>query len=119
MGVSTDAKLVFGFEVGEEEGDYEHERCDALMDDDYATLTKVENSHGAELVYHCSDECREYILGLASTYVYAWRGHPKEVDVASLASMDRDEMNTHLVKAADALGLKSKPGRWLLCSYWG
>ena len=119
MGVSTDAKMVYGFEVGEEEGDSEHERCLALMDADYSTLTKVEKRLGAELVYHCSDQCTEYILGLKATYVQAWRGHPKEVDVASFADLSRAEMDAKLVEIAKALGLKAKPGRWLLCSYWG
>ncbi|HTR76954.1 MAG TPA: hypothetical protein VMH39_02550 [Gemmatimonadaceae bacterium] len=119
MGVSTDAKLVYGFEVGEEEGDEEHDRCAALMDDDYDTLTKVEKRLGAELVYHCSDECTEYILGLKETYVRAWRGHPKDVDVGTFAAMSRDKMDAKLVEIAAALGLKAKPGRWLLCSYWG
>jgi hypothetical protein len=119
MGVSTDAKFIFGFEVGEEEGDAEHERCDALMDDESATLTKVEKSHDAELVYHCSDQCTEYILGLRSTYVQAWRGHPEEVDVSKFGKLSQEDMNAKLVAMAAALGLKAKPGRWLLCSYWG
>jgi hypothetical protein len=119
MGVSTDAKLIYGFEVGEEEGDAEHDRCGVLQNAEYATLTKVTTSLGAELVYHCSDECTEYILGIKATYVEAWRGHPKEVPVARFAAMSSEEMDAKLVKIAAALGLKPKPGRWLLCSYWG
>ena len=119
MGVSTDAKFIYGFEVGEEEGDEDHERCDALMDAEYDKLKRVEKKLDAELVYHCSDECTEYIVGIGSTYVQAWRGQPKEVDVAEFAKRDQDDMDAKLVDIAKALGVKAKPGRWLLCSYWG
>lgn len=119
MGVSTDAKLIYGFEVGEEEGDEAHERCKKLMDGDYSTLTKAEKKLGVELVYHCSDQCTEYIVGIRETYVRAWRGHPKEVPVEKFAQMSSSEMDVRLVEIAEALGLKPKPGRWLLCSYWG
>jgi hypothetical protein len=118
MGVSTDAKLIYGFEVGKSEGDADNSRCDELMDEHYATLTKVEKRLGAELVWHCSDECQMYIIGLTDTYVYAYRGHPQEIN-PKMFERDRRLMDAELIDIAEALGVKAKPGRWLLASYWG
>ena len=116
MGVSTDAKLVYGFEVDEDSDD--HERCDALMDDEYSTLTAVEKRLGAELVWHCSNEFQRYIVGLTDTYVHAYRGYPVEVN-PKMFERSRPLMDAELIDIAEALGVEAKPGRWLLASHWG
>lgn len=118
MGVSTDAIFVYGFEIDEED-DEGKERCQLLMDETYDVLVDAEKRLGAQLVYHCSDECTEYIVGLEKTYMKAWRGYPQTINVTKMALFNHAEMDAELRAIAEALGLEAKPGKWLLCSYWG
>lgn len=115
MGVSTDAKLVYGFEI-EPESD-ESEICDLLMDEEYDKLEAAEKL-GGELVYHCSDEETMYIVGVDSTSVTAHRGYPKTIDPA-MFSADPTMLDATLRKFAEAIGVEPKTGKWLICSYWG
>lgn len=117
MGTSTNAQIVYGFEV--EEDTLDHERCNQLMDEDYSSLTKLEKELGLELVYHCSGDFPLYIVGLASTYAIAYRGDVKELDPWAMTRMDTEEMDGQLAKIAMTLGITPKPGKWCLTSYWG
>jgi hypothetical protein len=113
MGVSTDAKFVYGFEV--EEGSADHEQCDRLMVEKYSTLSRVEKGLGGCLVYHGSDTHTCYIVGVEETHVVAWRGHPKVINVWGMAKLSPRDLDDTLRHVAEGLGVTPKPGKWLLC----
>lgn len=106
MSVSTDAILVWGFDVGEDE---EH-----LSEIDYDELLKISKKHDGELVLHCSDSHPCYIIGLAHGCLCAYRGFPKKVKSLGLPH----DAQKRLDAFACALKVKPQPGKWLLCSYW-
>lgn len=112
MGVSTDAKLVWGFNV--EEGTDEAAALDEFMDAKYDALRKAEKA-GGELVYHQHGDCQAYIVGLKATYTCASRGNPEEIKSLDLPP----DAQAQLDAFAKALGLDPQPGKWLLASYWG
>ena len=115
MGVSTDAKLVWGFDPECEEGDELHDKLAALMDADYDKLTAAEKDHGGTLVYHCSDSCQMYLVGLKSTEKTAWRGHVVEIPPLDVPPDGQAKLDAF----AQAIGVEPKPGRWLMVSWWG
>jgi hypothetical protein len=120
MGQSNDAILVYGFDLGEEEG-RDHERITTLLEGDEEAAEKlfeeISDKHGVELVRHGSDECELYVLGFAGTQFIARRGYPIEVFPHDLGAKDTWKMDKKLALAAAVLGVKPRPGKWLLCSY--
>lgn len=117
MGQSTDAILVWGFDLGSEDDLDEkvHERIRYLNDDGYKELETLEKYTGAELVRHCSCDCPMYVVGVTRTKVRAYRGHPKEITSLEL---DVAEGQVSLKRFAEALGVEPKEGRWILASDW-
>lgn len=112
MVTSTDAKLVWGFTVDD---DLEKELCELYMDERFTELALAERRTGGSLVYHCSDECVEYIVGLESTVVVAYRGYPEEITSLDLPPDAQEKLDAF----ARALRISPKPGKWLLASWWG
>ncbi len=117
MGQSTDAILVWGFDLGDREGLDEEvqNRIEHWNDDGYDEVTALEKSTGAELVSHCSCDCPHYIIGVTKTKTRAWRGHPQEIESLDL---DVAEGQAALGAFAKALGVDTKVGRWILASDW-
>lgn len=118
MGTSTDAILVWGFDLGNEEdmSSELQERILFLNDEGYKELAAKEKELGVELVRHCHHECTSYIVGRTSALVVAHRGDPKEIkSLPHIWPSDEERLN----RFAKWLGVKPEKGRWLLASYWG
>jgi hypothetical protein len=112
--VSTDAILVYGFQI--EEGSDDEERCQEFLDVDEEAWEKLEE-HDVELVEHCSNESPMFILALADVGQRANRGSPEKLKIGEIASLDRTKSDAVLAKGAKVLGITPKAGEWLLCSH--
>ena len=117
MGQSTDAILVWGFDIGDAEELPEEvaKRIDHLLDEGYDELESLQRLHGVELVQHCSGSCPHYIVGIEATKTVAWRGHPKTITSLDLPGKT---CQAALDAFAQAIGVEAKPGAWLLASDW-
>lgn len=118
MGVSTDAKLIYGVLVPD---DSEHsEQCALFMDEKYDELQRLEKKWGVTIECHCSDACTMYIVGIEASRLVARRGDPKEVPVAQLARANElawvKKIAGFLEEAK--LDVLDVP-RWWLASWWG
>lgn len=133
MGVSTNAMLVFGFPVGDEDEAPEWlEFTDEVEDFDAwlamkAGLTREENTYEArrkiaaacpaDLFTHCSSDYPMYILGVRSAEFRAIRGDPTDIDPEEL---DLDGATVGLFKKwCEANDIPYQEPKWWLCSYWG
>jgi hypothetical protein len=143
MGQSTDAILVFGFDVGEENplqkvaGDDEDDspELDVILaaraglvrpsTADYkapewtkywAEKEALEKASPLEIVRHCSGDYPMYIMAVRGTKTRANRGYPSVIDPAALA------VTPEKIEAAKALcaelGIEWQEPKWLLCSMW-
>lgn len=63
MGVSTDAVLIWGFNVDRDDDCDACELLDTFCDERYSDLDKAEETHGGRLAHHCADT---HILSKAS-----------------------------------------------------
>lgn len=115
MGTTTDAILVYGFAV--EDGSPDHERLDALLEEDLDLVERVEINDGVEVIFHCCDQATMYIVGLKVMLHRAKRGHPVDVHKHTMI-IHEEQADTILEKGAKALGLTPQKGRWLLASWW-
>lgn len=104
MGVSTDAILAYGVDLGEwNEGTYPE--LDELM---------YSRDQPIELVSHCSGEHPMWMLVLKEPGYRAHRGYPSEIDPASL-TVPNDASAT-LRAACDKYGLPWSEPKWILAS---
>ena len=142
MGVSTDAILVYGYDLGAEDeldceavswlGEDTESLSEAIDDrlltvigfteqwsgtDGYFERKRAARAKlGVELVYHCSDDDPMLILAAIGTEVRANRGYPKTV--ASLTVPEGAD--DRLAWAMRVLELKPEGSpSWLLASNWG
>lgn len=117
MGQSTDAILVWGFDLGDYTDFPEalSDRIEYLTDEGYKELEALEKSIGVELVGHCSGEHRMYIVGVSKTKTLASRGYPVVITSLKLSIV---KAQAALDAFAKELGIEPKPGQWLLASDW-
>lgn len=132
MGVSTNAVLVFGIDIGEDLPEF-LEDFDGDFDDflaDYSGLPKWgeeghdfdktvawNNDFPVELVQHCSYEYPMYILAVRGTESTARRGYAAEIDVASM-QIDNVKI-LQLKNFCEQYNIEWQEPKWLLCSMWG
>jgi len=132
MGQSTDAILVYGFDLGEDwaEDGLENmipddiiekiQRMEGFYDlhegiTDYLKANGVE--HGVEIINHCSCDYSMKLLGIEVSR--AWRGDVRHLDLVELEHRRRDEVwDEHVQLAANLLGIPEKDAGWLLVSMW-
>lgn len=83
MGVSTDAKLFYGFFIKEDSR--EHEEIEQYDEDDEKSspLGRLANigdgDDGVFVGYHCSDQHPMYYIAIADSELVAWRGDPQNI----------------------------------------
>ena len=132
MGTSTDAILVYGFEIGSEDEPPEFlEAFDGDFDEylnDISGLPKYgESGHTfeaqwawrdscpADMTMHCSYDYPMYILAVRGTKTTAYRGYPKEIK-----SLAIDEAKVSAFREwCEANGIEYQEPKWLLVSMWG
>lgn len=113
MGVSTDAVLVYGYNL--DENVLSDETIERIEHD--RTIDGKLKSLGIEIVDHCSDEETLYILGVSSSEKRAWRGYPlsfEELD--DFHHMDGDLREGLEILGVDPIDLSTP--RWWLASWW-
>lgn len=134
MGQSTDAILVYGYDLGDEASEDGFEKLiPQRVKDEIAQLPgyyDLEESiprflaqhgvHGVEIVHHC--RCGDYTMRLLVFEVArAWRGDVKRLDLTQLEN-DRIVRGWHIQvsKAAYVLGIKigDQPPGWMIVSMW-
>ncbi len=116
MGVSTDAMLMYGVPLHEDEDLTYDEDDPSAKTSGPAYMRFMGNSEdGCEIVTHCSDEAPMYFVVIEGTLVRAWRGYPKEVETTSPKS-DWDERLKRFCKKHNLS--HRKPG-WYIASMWG
>lgn len=148
MGVSTDAILVYGIDLCDEEGETplfmqnddgdEIEFDDVLLNDAgyapwgwdaddavcepyevYSARRKdAQEQAGVELVTHCSGDYPMYILAVSGAGMSASRGIPLAVDVPIL-NMNQLEGREKLRVFCKCHDIPWVEPKWMLCSYWG
>jgi len=114
MGVSTDAILCWGVDLGDEFP------VDRLTMEEFRMEGDPEAyvSHfceGVVLEIHCSYSHPMYILAVDGARFYAWRGDPVAVELPVVGEDWQDKLDAALLK----LGLETQKGAWLLFSLWG
>ncbi|MFJ4627118.1 hypothetical protein [Streptomyces sp. NPDC088847] len=135
MGQSTDALLVYGYNLGgppeewyvQETGSYglldvpwwDQEQDDPTFTEAAATRLREADVHGVTLHVHCTRDYPEYLL--AAHAVKAHRGYPQTLDLDDLlrSQLTSDGWQSQLSAALTALGLtptQDAPG-WLLAVY--
>ncbi len=114
MGVSTDAILFFGVNLGGGEDDELPEGVYEKLAEDYEWVEKLEEDFNVEVIHHCSDQYTMYALAAKGSAQRAYRG--SVVEVKSL-----DEKKTWFVNVKAALKFMSivETPKWLLVSWWG
>lgn len=134
MSISTDAILVFGFEIGvENDGDppdflngnsfeeFVVGLSGVTLSEDYAVACEqtkeLMSECPAELVRHCSDEYSMYILAVRGTVSLANRGYPAEIDLEKL-DIHPDQIYD-LENWCEANNIPYEKPKWLLCSFCG
>jgi hypothetical protein len=119
MGVSTNAYLTFGIDLGESV-DWMH-LADSLLGEDHGwdvdrDPEEILDQLGLCLKRHCSLESPMFIVSAAGHFT-AWRGEPTKVDPGELPTATPDQLAA-LKRVAKAAGVKDEPA-WLLYSMWG
>jgi hypothetical protein len=115
MGVSTDAMLMYGVPLHEDEDlTYDEDAADAPTSGPGHMNYMGHSEDGCEIVEHCSGECPQYFVIVQGTLTRAWRGHPKEV-VTREAESDWDDRLKNFCKKHNLS--HRKPG-WYIASMW-
>lgn len=122
MGMTSDAILVFGVQLGNQLMDTMNPTCIEFMEahDGYPDSSAIvaligEDNHGLVFTSHCTDDDPSWVLGIKATYRSASRGFPREVDIETL-KVD-EETVARLRLAASKLGVTDEP-KWWLQSVW-
>jgi hypothetical protein len=118
MTVATNAILVYGFEVPHDDDQQEKRVVDFLSKREGDTARAYEERHGISVVEHCSLGEQMFIVGLTSSLTTAWRGYPRSIGPTRLARLNRARADARLAQGAKRIGIRAKPGQWLLCSMW-
>lgn len=146
MGQSTDALLMYGFEIGDSEDGPMFWEDEPDEDDapewetfvaaklgvphpgDYSedklpefqvyweAKRQVIAELGVEIERHCSGDYPIYVLTVKDSVSRAWRGDAKTFDVLPIAEPDWDQQ---LRSFCELVGIEPKKPTWLLASYWG
>lgn len=128
MGVSTNAILAFGFDLGEELPDAftadEDEYFDwwewickhlGIEDEDYAVRQAAIKAFPMDMITYCSNEYPMYFIAVSGTKQTTRRG---DVDEVEFTSVSADEIQA-LREFCDKTGIEWQEPRWRLMSYWG
>jgi hypothetical protein len=146
MGISTDAILAYGYDLGddpdvdwwanrdeddEEESDFGEVATNKMLesigftekwvsgiDDEYFTRKRnAEGQLGVEIIYHCSYDYPMYIL--AAKEIRAYRGDVTVIEMSDL--LINIEWDDKLARALQSLGIKpiNEYPQWMLVSMWG
>ena len=145
MGVSTDAILAFGFDLGEEEElpeqllellqKHEHDVDDALADDhgfelpeyevgcDYKEFAAKQAAAHAKLkiclIDHCSGECTMYFLAARGSERAASRGNPTALEPADFDTGRFGQDVLDAMRAfCDRHGIEWQEPKWHIFSMW-
>jgi hypothetical protein len=138
MGVSTDAILAYGVDLGDdidldwlEDVDDIGEALESRLLEKLAGFTDewtdgdetyfdrkqaAEEKTGVEIEYHCSYDYPMYFLAARGSVTRANRGYPQKVPTLLSRTRYWDES---LLEAQKALGLEVKTPGWYLFSMWG
>jgi hypothetical protein len=109
MGQSTDAKLAWGVDLGEEVPAWLFEEFGMEPGGDRWELNEALNAVGLGLESHCSDACMMYTLCVEESLAVAWRGQPVKIERLDVPPEWPAEWE-RVKRAGD-------PG-WLLFSWW-
>jgi hypothetical protein len=137
MGQSTDAILVYGFEMDPadespsflgEDGDFEDFVTDEAGVSPWRPGMSAEEKHEyftnkqviidacpVELVLHCSSDYPMYIMAIRGTQLRASRGYP---EVVKSLSVSQEKITAAKQWCLDH-GIEWKEPEWILCSDWG
>jgi hypothetical protein len=132
MGQSTDALLVYGFDLGDE---WSEDGLENMLDEDIkAKIRQVEGfhdleanistylqangvEHGVEIVHHCSCDYSMKLLGIE--VVTAYRGDVQHLDLPELAHRCfAENWAANVGLAANLLGIPEKAPGWMMVSMW-
>lgn len=127
MGISTDAILFYGIDLGDDFTEKinskkilkEWEEYEEDEDEDGDFYSFIENLieklelKNIKIGYHCSDSCKMYYL--SSIDFTASRGNPENIELKELINPP-DLIN--FKKLLDILEIKEEP-KWNLVSWWG
>lgn len=132
MGQSTDAYLFYGYAWSEEHrlfGDPDYDEDEDEFDREWTASESGKEEFGVEINSHCSGDYPIPLIHISESMTRAWRGDPKEVDVAAIATAPLDEWNARLAAFVEKHGISLEstdkydpapkgPG-WFIASYWG
>lgn len=123
MGVSTDAKLFYGFPIDEDSkahemiADYDGDGAEDKPKG--ASLGWLANSGesdcGVTIGYHCSDEVTMYYVAIEKSEKTACRGYPEPIKDLKPG----DDWHRRIQSFCEAYGIKPGKIGWWMCSYWG
>lgn len=137
MGVSTNAYLAFGFDLGEEppeswdgsfdESTYIAEKYNLVYPENkdsdsdevqayYNKLFKLEKEFPIDVVSHCSDTYPMYFLAVKRTVQCARRGYPEQLKPENL-SVTEEEIQI-LKDFCEEQGIEWQEPGWHLFSSW-
>ena len=119
MGVSTDAHLFYGIDLGE---DFyvEEDEDGEIVSDTFGWLENKLKDFPVNIGIHCSSDCPIYYLFTAENY--AWRGYPLQIDPVELQGGEEEKWNKVLKEAAERINfddMNDEKIGWWLASYWG
>jgi len=131
MGQSTDAYLVYGINISDEDKmpwkTYDPETYEDHFEDFEDWWAKqqpegeldVEEPEDIEMVWHYSSDYPMWILAVPGTQKTAWRGSPVSITEPDLL-VDPDKRQK-LIDFCEKYKIKYEAGQlgWWLCSYWG
>lgn len=130
MGVSNNAKLYFGFPIGEEDekpefmGEYEdfEEFIEARAGLDYSAdgyekCMAAREACPVELFMHCSYDFSMYVLGIRGAEYNAYRGELTEITPEMLAVAP--EKIAAFKTWCEEIGIAWQEPKWWLCSLNG
>lgn len=144
MGVSTDAILAFGFDLGDDEdvslaerfgadsedfdfGDWIAAQAGAVYPEGHSGIESPEytaywetrqaaiEACPVEVITHCSYDYPMYFLAVRGTESRAWRGHPQAVTTGEVAP----EKVAAMREFCEKHGIEWKEPRWHIFSLWG
>lgn len=121
MGVSTDAILVYGVPLADEDAIERYdEECTPVrpMVGPSWMVFNGSSEDGISIVSHCSDRCTMYIVAIAGTKITAWRGNPVRIEDLRCDPAWGNKLTAFLEKYSLVGKTDGAPG-WWLASWWG
>ncbi len=115
MSVSTDAMLMYGIPLHEDEDlSYDEGSSDAPTSGPAYMAYMGKPEDGCEMVSHCSGECPMYFAVIEGTVTRARRGHPKEVTTPE----PKPEWDARLRDFCKKHNLSHRKPGWYIASMW-